>query len=79
MNNQNFENPSNNISPSNAADNNMNNNHSNEMNDIENVINISNALNRIVKEKPEAVFLMVSHCKIFPFIISSNDKKARVN
>ncbi|MGN0796483.1 MAG: ATP-binding cassette domain-containing protein [Christensenellales bacterium] len=36
--------------------------------DIENVINISNALNRIVKEKPDAVFLMVSHCKIFPFI-----------
>ena len=38
--------------------------------DIENVINISNALNRIVKEKPDAVFLMVSHCKIFPFITS---------
>ena len=36
--------------------------------DIENVINISDALNRIVKEKPDAVFLMVSHCKIFPFI-----------
>lgn len=36
--------------------------------DLENVINISNALNKIVKEKTEAVFLMVSHCKIFPFI-----------
>jgi len=36
--------------------------------DIENVINISNSLNRIVKENPDAVFLMVSHCKIFPFI-----------
>lgn len=36
--------------------------------DIENVISISNALNRIVKEKPDAVFLLISHCKIFPFI-----------
>ena len=39
--------------------------------DIENVINISNALNRIVKEKPNAVFIMVSHCKIFPFITNT--------
>jgi len=38
--------------------------------DFENVINISNALNKIIREKKDAVFIIVSHCKIFPFITS---------
>lgn len=36
--------------------------------DISNVAAISNLLNTIVKENKNAIFLIVSHCKIFPFI-----------
>ena len=36
--------------------------------DIGSVVHISNLLNRIRFENPQALFLIVSHCKIFPFI-----------
>lgn len=36
--------------------------------DVSTVIEVSNLLNRIIKEKKEAIFIIVSHCKIFPFI-----------
>lgn len=36
--------------------------------DMKNVAKISNILNQIVKNKKDAVFIVVSHCKIFPFI-----------
>lgn len=36
--------------------------------DINNVVKISNILNKIVQNKKDAVFIMVTHCKIFPFI-----------
>lgn len=46
--------------------------------DINNVVKISNLLNEIVRANKDAVFLIVSHCKIFPFInktISIENKK----
>ncbi len=36
--------------------------------DMKNVIHVSNMLNRIVRENKKAAFIIVSHCKIFPFI-----------
>ena len=39
--------------------------------DIENVINVSNALNQLVREKSDAVFVLVSHCKVFPFVTTT--------
>lgn len=36
--------------------------------DINNVADISNLLNSLVREKNDSVFIIVSHCKIFPFI-----------
>ena len=36
--------------------------------DISSIVHISNLLNRIRIENPNALFLIISHCKIFPFI-----------
>ena len=36
--------------------------------DISSIVHISNLLNRIKIENPNALFLIISHCKIFPFI-----------
>ena len=36
--------------------------------DLDNVVKISNLLNEIVRTNEQAVFLIVSHCRIFPFI-----------
>lgn len=36
--------------------------------DIDSVAKISNLLNELVKDKNDSVFIIVSHCKIFPFI-----------
>ena len=36
--------------------------------DFVNARNISNLLNRVIKRNPRAALLMVSHCRIFPFI-----------
>lgn len=36
--------------------------------DINNVVRISNILNKIVHEKKDSVFIMITHCKIFPFV-----------
>lgn len=36
--------------------------------DISSIVHISNLLNRIRIENPKALFLIISHCKIFPFI-----------
>lgn len=36
--------------------------------DITSIVHISNLLNRIRTENPNALFLIISHCKIFPFI-----------
>ncbi len=36
--------------------------------DMTNVIQVSNLLNQIVRNNQEAIFIIVSHCKIFPFI-----------
>lgn len=36
--------------------------------DFVNARNISNLLNRVIKENPKMGLLMISHCRIFPFI-----------
>lgn len=36
--------------------------------DISSIVHISNLLNRIRIENPNALFLIISHCNIFPFI-----------
>lgn len=36
--------------------------------DFVNAKNISNLINKVIKMKPETAILMVSHCRIFPFI-----------
>ncbi len=36
--------------------------------DFVNARNISNLINRVVKENPQMAVLMISHCRIFPFI-----------
>ena len=36
--------------------------------DFENARNISNVINRVIKENPHMSLLMISHCRIFPFI-----------
>ena len=36
--------------------------------DFVNARNISNLINRVVRENPEMALLMISHCRIFPFI-----------
>ena len=36
--------------------------------DVNTVVKVSNILNSIMKENKEAMFIIVSHCKIFPFI-----------
>ncbi|MGN1227104.1 MAG: ATP-binding cassette domain-containing protein [Christensenellales bacterium] len=36
--------------------------------DLKNVVKISNILNKIVKSRVDAVFIIVTHCKIFPFV-----------
>lgn len=36
--------------------------------DIQTVVKVSNLLNNIIKNNNDAIFIIVSHCKIFPFI-----------
>ena len=36
--------------------------------DYENARNISNLLNKVIRENPKMSLLMISHCRIFPFI-----------
>ncbi len=36
--------------------------------DFENARNISNVINRVIQENPHMGLLMISHCRIFPFI-----------
>lgn len=36
--------------------------------DVNTVVKVSNILNKIIKENNDAIFIIVSHCKIFPFI-----------
>ena len=36
--------------------------------DVNTVVKVSNILNKIIKENNDAMFIIVSHCKIFPFI-----------
>lgn len=36
--------------------------------DFVNARNISNLINRVLKRNPKAALLMISHCRIFPFI-----------
>ena len=36
--------------------------------DMNSIIKISNLLNFLVREKKGSLFIIVSHCKIFPFI-----------
>lgn len=36
--------------------------------DVNTVVKVSNILNNIIRENKEAIFIIVSHCKIFPFI-----------
>lgn len=36
--------------------------------DISTIVHISNLLNKIRIERPEALMIIISHCKIFPFI-----------
>lgn len=51
--------------------------------DINNVVDISNLLNSLAREKNDSVFLVVSHCKIFPFITDvvqlKDEKLAGIN
>lgn len=43
--------------------------------DVNTVVKVSNILNSIIKENEEAMFLIVSHCKIFPFITKTLEIK----
>ena len=36
--------------------------------DFENARNISNIINRVIKNNPKTAIIMISHCRIFPFI-----------
>ena len=36
--------------------------------DMNNVVKISNVLNKLVRSKKDSIVIMVTHCKIFPFI-----------
>ena len=36
--------------------------------DFNNARNISNLINKVIRENPEMALLMISHCRIFPFI-----------
>ena len=36
--------------------------------DMNNVVKISNALNKLVRSKKDSIVIMVTHCKIFPFV-----------
>ena len=36
--------------------------------DFDNARNISNLINKVIKDNPEMAVLMISHCRIFPFI-----------
>lgn len=36
--------------------------------DVNTIVKVSNILNKIIKENSDAIFIIVSHCKIFPFI-----------
>ena len=41
--------------------------------DYDNMINVSNLINKIHREHPNAAFLLVTHCRIFPFITKRID------
>ena len=51
--------------------------------DIRNVAKISNILNKVVRSKKDSVFLLITHCKIFPFITDGlkieNKKMIHIN
>lgn len=36
--------------------------------DFVNARNISNLINKVIRENPRMALLMISHCRIFPFI-----------